>query len=103
MGVLGCFVGVLGAFRRFFVGALGVFVGGFGDLCVFCVCVLKGVCGYFLWAPGGLLRGVSKAYDPRNWDRVGSAGIGRVRHRVAIWRNILIDPPNFGRKLRKHT
>ena len=78
MGVLGCFVGVLGAFRRFFVGALGVFVVVLA-ICVFCVfvCVLKGVCGYFLCAPGGLLRGVSKVYGPETGvgsDRQGSEG-----------------------------
>ena len=107
------FVGVFGGVLR------GVLEGGLrGVLWVFCgrfVDVLEGACGCFVgyfegcfdWCfegrLGGLPRGAMKGYGPRSWNRVGSAGIGRVRHRVAIWQNILIDPPKFGRKLRTLT
>ena len=96
----GCFVGAPWEFCRRFVGVLVGFLWAFYGLFVGVLWAFRRVFwGVFVRA----LWGIFKDYGPRSWDRVGSAGFGRVRHRVAIWRNILIDPPNFGRKLRKHT
>ena len=69
----GCLVVVLWVFCGGFVGVLWGFYGLF-------VGVLEGVLGAFVRA----LCGIFKDYGPRSWDRVGSAGFGRVRHRVAI-------------------
>ena len=94
MGCLGggVFEGFLWVFSGCFVGAPWEFCGSF-------VGVLVGVLWAFYGLFVGVLRafrrvfwgvfvralwGIFKDYGPRSWDRVGSAGFGRVRHRVAI-------------------